>query len=104
MLVGASPMPLEFNPIPLLFGGRRIVGSLVGGVPDTQALLDHCGKHSIVGDIELIEPEQINAAYERTLKGDVKYRSSSTAQQSDVFCRRESWQRVLERTGQPVKS
>ncbi len=74
MLVGASPTPLEFNPIPLLFGGRRIVGSLVGGVPDTQALLDHCGKHSIVSDIELIEPGQINAAYERTLKGDVKYR------------------------------
>ena len=54
--------------------GRRIVGALVGGVPDTQALLDHCGKHSIVSDIELIAPEQINAAYERTLKGDVKYR------------------------------
>ena len=54
--------------------GRRIVGALVGGVPDTQALLDHCGKHSIVSDIELIAPEQINAAYERTLKGDVEYR------------------------------
>ena len=74
MLVGASPEPLEFNPMPLLFGGRRIVGSLVGGVPDTQAMLDHCGKHSILSDIELIVPDQINTAYERTLKGDVKYR------------------------------
>ena len=74
MLVGAAPEPLEFNAIPLLFGGRRIVGSLVGGVPDTQAMLDHCGHHGIVSDIELIPPEQINTAYERTLKGDVKYR------------------------------
>ena len=56
------------------FGGRRIVGALVSGVPDTQALRDHCGRHSIVSDIELIAPEQINAAYERTLKGDVEYR------------------------------
>jgi uncharacterized zinc-type alcohol dehydrogenase-like protein len=74
MLVGASPEPLEFNAMPLLFGGRRIVGSLVGGVPDTQAMLDHCGRHSIVSDIELIAPHEINTAYDRTLKGDVKYR------------------------------
>jgi uncharacterized zinc-type alcohol dehydrogenase-like protein len=74
MLVGAAPEPLEFSAMPLLFGGRRIVGSLVGGVPDTQAMLDHCGRHSIVSDIELIAPEQINTAYERTLRGDVKYR------------------------------
>jgi uncharacterized zinc-type alcohol dehydrogenase-like protein len=74
MLVGASPEGLQFNPIPLLFGGRRIVGSLVGGVPDTQAMLDHCGKHSIVSDIEMVAPDQINMAYERTVRGDVKYR------------------------------
>jgi alcohol dehydrogenase (NADP+) len=74
MLVGAAPEPLEFSAMPLLFGGRRIVGSLVGGVPDTQAMLDHCGQHGITSDIELITPEDINAAYERTLKGDVKYR------------------------------
>jgi uncharacterized zinc-type alcohol dehydrogenase-like protein len=74
MLVGASPEPLEFNPMPLLVGGRKIMGSLVGGVPDTQAMLDHCGTHGIVSDIELITPDGINAAYERTLKGDVKYR------------------------------
>ena len=74
MLVGASPEPLEFAAMPLLFGGRRIVGSLVGGVPDTQAMLDHCGKHAIVSDIELIAPEEINTAYDRTLRGDVKYR------------------------------
>jgi uncharacterized zinc-type alcohol dehydrogenase-like protein len=74
MLVGAAAEPLEFSPLPLLFAGRRITGSLVGGVPDTQALLDHCGRHGITSDIELIAPSQINEAYERTLKGDVKYR------------------------------
>lgn len=74
ILVGASPLPLEFNPMPLIFGGRKIVGSLVGGIPETQEMLDHCGKHGITSDIELIAPDQINDAYERTLKGDVKYR------------------------------
>jgi uncharacterized zinc-type alcohol dehydrogenase-like protein len=74
ILVGASPLPLEFNPMPLIFGGRKIVGSLVGGIPETQEMLDHCGKHGITSDIELITPDQINTAYERTLKGDVKYR------------------------------
>jgi len=74
MLVGAAAEPLEFAALPLLFAGRKISGSLVGGVPDTQAMLDHCGTHNIVSDIELITPSQINEAYERTLKGDVKYR------------------------------
>lgn len=74
MLVGASPENLEFNPFPLIFGHRRIVGSLVGGIPETQEMLDHCGKHGITSDVELITPDQINAAYQRTLAGDVKYR------------------------------
>jgi uncharacterized zinc-type alcohol dehydrogenase-like protein len=50
------------------------MGSLVGGIPETQAMLDHCGRHKITSDIEMIVPKQINEAYERTLKGDVKYR------------------------------
>lgn len=74
ILVGASPENLEFNPMPLIFGNRKIVGSLVGGVPETQAMLDHCGKHGITSDIEMITPDQINQAFERTLTGDVKYR------------------------------
>jgi uncharacterized zinc-type alcohol dehydrogenase-like protein len=73
-LLGAAAEPLSFSPLPLLFGGKRIVGSLVGNIADTQVMLDHCGRHGIVSDIELITPDQINAAYERTLKGDVKYR------------------------------
>lgn len=74
MLVGASPEPLDLVPMPLIFGGRRIIGSLVGGVPETQEMLDHCGKHGIGSEIELITPDQINDAYDRVLKGDVKYR------------------------------
>ncbi len=74
ILVGASPENLEFSPFPLIFGNRKIVGSLVGGIPETQEMLDHCGKHGITSDIEMIAPADINAAYERTLKGDVKYR------------------------------
>ena len=74
ILVGASPEPLEFSAFPLLFGGRKIVGSLVGGIPETQAMLEHCGKHGITSDIEMITPDQINEAFERTTRGDVKYR------------------------------
>jgi uncharacterized zinc-type alcohol dehydrogenase-like protein len=74
ILVGASPQALDLGTMPLIFGGRRIMGSLVGGIPETQEMLDHCGKHGIGSEIELIDPEQINEAYERVLKGDVKYR------------------------------
>jgi uncharacterized zinc-type alcohol dehydrogenase-like protein len=74
ILVGASPSGVEFNPFPLLFGGRKIVGSLVGGIPETQEMLDHCGKHGITSDIEMTTPDQINAAFDRTNRGDVKYR------------------------------
>jgi uncharacterized zinc-type alcohol dehydrogenase-like protein len=74
ILVGASPENLEFSPFPLLFGGRKIVGSLVGGIPETQEMLDHCGKHGITSDIEMVRPDQINDAFERTVRGDVKYR------------------------------
>lgn len=74
ILVGASPEPLEFSALPLIFGNRRIVGSLVGGIPETQEMLEHCGKHGITSDVELVTPDQINAAFERTVRGDVKYR------------------------------
>ncbi len=74
ILVGASPDALKLGTMPLIFGGRRIMGSLVGGIRETQEMLDHCGKHGIGSDIELIDPDQINEAYERVLKGDVKYR------------------------------
>jgi len=74
ILVGASPETLDLRAFPLIFGNRKIMGSLVGGIPETQAMLDHCGKHGITSDIEMITPDQINLAYERTLSSDVKYR------------------------------
>lgn len=51
-----------------------VVGSMIGGIPETQEMLDFCGKHNIVSDIEMINIQQINEAYDRLLKGDVKYR------------------------------
>ncbi|MCV4263437.1 NAD(P)-dependent alcohol dehydrogenase [Pseudomonas capsici] len=74
-LVGAPasphPSPEVFN---LIFKRRSITGSMIGGIPETQEMLDFCARHNIVSDIELIRAEQINEAYERMLKGDVKYR------------------------------
>ena len=74
LLVGAAAEPLPVATFPLIMGRRRIIGSLVGGLPETQEMLDHCGKHGITSDIERITPGQINEAYDRAVKGDVKYR------------------------------
>ena len=63
--------PGVFN---LIFGRRSLAGSGIGGIPETQEMLDYCGKNNITSDIELIKPDYINTAYERMLKGDVKYR------------------------------
>lgn len=74
IMVGASDKPLHFGPFSLVFKRRKMMGSLIGGIPETQEMLDHCSKHNIVSDIELIEPQFINKAHERTLKSDIKYR------------------------------
>ena len=74
-LVGAPeqphPSPTSFN---LIFKRRRIAGSLIGGIPETQEMLDFCAEHDIVSDIEVIPIQKINEAYERMLRSDVKYR------------------------------
>jgi len=74
-LVGAPaephPSPDVFN---LIFKRRRLAGSLIGGIAETQEMLDFCAEHNIVSDIEMIRIDAINEAYERMLKGDVKYR------------------------------
>ncbi|SDD77611.1 NAD(P)-dependent alcohol dehydrogenase [Paraburkholderia lycopersici] len=74
-LVGAPehdhPSPQVFN---LIFKRRRLAGSLIGGIAQTQEMLDFCGKHGITSDIEMITMQDINNAYERMLKSDVKYR------------------------------
>ena len=70
-LVGAPATPEVFN---LIFRRRSIAGSMIGGIPETQEMLDFCAEHGIVADIELIRGDQINEAWERMIKGDVKYR------------------------------
>jgi uncharacterized zinc-type alcohol dehydrogenase-like protein len=75
VLVGAPPTPHPSpNASALIFKRRSIGGSLIGGVKETQEMLDFCGQHGIVCDIEKINAKQINDAYERMLKSDVKYR------------------------------
>ncbi len=60
--------------VPLVMGRRAVAGSVIGGIPETQELLDFCGEHGITSDIEVIKIQDINEAYERMLKSDVKYR------------------------------
>jgi uncharacterized zinc-type alcohol dehydrogenase-like protein len=74
VLVGAPGKPLPVEAFPLLFRRRSLSGSLIGGLPETQEMLDFCGKHGITSDVEMIRMDQINTAYERMLKSDVKYR------------------------------
>jgi uncharacterized zinc-type alcohol dehydrogenase-like protein len=74
VLVGAPEKPLPLAAFPLLLRRRSVSGSLIGGLPETQEMLDFCGEHGITSDIEMIRMDQINAAYERMLKSDVKYR------------------------------
>jgi uncharacterized zinc-type alcohol dehydrogenase-like protein len=73
-LVGAPEAPLPVAAFNLLLARRRFAGSGIGGIPETQEMLDFCAEHGIVSDIEIIGIQQINQAYERLLKSDVKYR------------------------------
>ena len=73
-LVGAPDTPPAVNPFLLIGGRRSLAGSLIGGIAETQEMLDFCGTHGITADIEVIAMRDIDASYERMLKGDVKYR------------------------------
>lgn len=73
-LVGAPEHPLPVAPFSLIPTRRSFAGSMIGGIAETQEMLNFCGQHSITSDIELIRMQDINNAYERLLKGDVKYR------------------------------
>ncbi len=75
-LVGAPEKPLSFSSFGLIFGRRSVSGSPIGGIAETQEMLDFCGTHNITSDVEVIAIQQINEAYERLLKADVKYRFS----------------------------
>jgi uncharacterized zinc-type alcohol dehydrogenase-like protein len=73
-LVGAPEKPLPIAAFSLLMNRRSLSGSAIGGIRETQEMLDFCGEHGIASDIEIIPIQQINQAYDRLLKGDVKYR------------------------------
>ena len=75
-LVGAPEKPLAVAAFGLLFGRRSLSGSPIGGIPETQEMLDFCGAHNITADVETIPVQKVNEAYERLLRADVKYRFS----------------------------
>lgn len=75
VIVGAiAPITHPFATGPIVFGRRSVAGSLIGGIAETQEMLDYCAEHKIVADVEMIDMQEINTAYERMLKSDVKYR------------------------------
>jgi uncharacterized zinc-type alcohol dehydrogenase-like protein len=75
-LVGAPEKPLSVSAFGLIMGRRSLSGSPIGGIPETQEMLDFCGAHRITADVEVIPIQKVNEAYERLLKSDVKYRFS----------------------------
>ncbi|HZM11659.1 MAG TPA: NAD(P)-dependent alcohol dehydrogenase, partial [Candidatus Limnocylindrales bacterium] len=74
VLVGAPEKPLALSAFSIIPGRRQLSGSMIGGIPETQEMLDFCGEHGITSDIEIIPIQKINEAYERMLRSDVKYR------------------------------
>lgn len=74
VLLGVPSDAPQLHAFSLIMGRRSLAGSLIGGIKETQEMLDFCGKHNITSDIELIPIEKINEAFERVIKADVKYR------------------------------
>jgi alcohol dehydrogenase (NADP+) len=74
VLVGLPETPLAISAFGLALGRRSLAGSYIGGIAETQHMLDFCGKHNIVSEVEIIRMNEINESYERLLKGDVKFR------------------------------
>lgn len=74
IMVGIPDVPLDMHPAPLIMQRKSIAGSLVGGLKETQEMLNFCGKNKIMSDIELIPMQKINEAFDRTVRGDVRYR------------------------------
>jgi uncharacterized zinc-type alcohol dehydrogenase-like protein len=72
--LGAPENPLVVPPFSIIGMRRSIAGSVIGGIPETQEMLDFCAEHSIASEIEVIAPEYINEAYERVIASDVRYR------------------------------
>lgn len=74
VLVGAPDRPAKVAAFPLLMKRRSLAGSAIGGIRETQEMLDYCAEHNIVSDVEVVPPSKINEAYDRLLRNDVKYR------------------------------
>jgi uncharacterized zinc-type alcohol dehydrogenase-like protein len=74
IVVGVPPNPIAIHAFPLIMKRRTIIGSMIGGIKETQEMLDFCAEHNIVSDVEVINMDYINEAYERILKSDVRYR------------------------------
>lgn len=74
VVVGVPPEPTMFDQGALIMGNRVLAGSLIGGIAETQEMLDFCATHSITADVEVITPDRIEEAYDRTVKADVRYR------------------------------
>jgi uncharacterized zinc-type alcohol dehydrogenase-like protein len=74
VVVGVPPEPTPVHAFSLIGGNKRLAGSLIGGIAETQEMLDYCGKHGIVADVEVIPVQKINEAYDRMVKSDVRYR------------------------------
>jgi uncharacterized zinc-type alcohol dehydrogenase-like protein len=72
--VGLPSGEEQLSPFNLVLGRRSIAGSLIGGLPETQEMLNYCGRHNITSDVEVIPIQQVNHAYERMVKSDVRYR------------------------------
>ena len=73
-MVGVPPTPAQVHHFSLIGGRKRLTGSLIGGIRETQEMLNFCARHKVVSDVEVIPASRADEAYERTLKGDVKYR------------------------------
>jgi uncharacterized zinc-type alcohol dehydrogenase-like protein len=73
-MVGVPAKPLQVQALSLILKRRTLTGSGVGGIRETQEMLNYCAEHNVTADVEVIPIQQVNEAFERTVKGDVRYR------------------------------
>jgi alcohol dehydrogenase (NADP+) len=76
VVVGVPINPVSIHNMSLIVGDKILAGSMIGGIAETQQMLDFCSKHNITADVEVITPDRIEEAFDRTLKSDVHYRFS----------------------------
>ena len=74
VVVGVPTEPIPLYPFSLIWGNKTLAGSAIGGIPETQEMLDFCAANDITADVEVISPDRIEEAYDRTIKSDVRYR------------------------------